>query len=87
MVEYFEGILFLTTNRHEDLDKAFQSRINLTIALPDLGPQERRSIWRTLIQTNLPEEEYKKWTEGDFKELGKIGINVSCLSLLIIRQN
>lgn len=44
MIEYFEGILFLTTNRHGDLDEAFQSRINFTIALSDLGFEERQRI-------------------------------------------
>ena len=38
--EDFEGILFLGTNQRADLDKAFQSRINLTVALSDAGLEE-----------------------------------------------
>ncbi|KAL3962402.1 hypothetical protein ACCO45_003925 [Purpureocillium lilacinum] len=30
-IEYFQGVLFLTTNRKEDLDEAFKSRIHVTI--------------------------------------------------------
>ncbi|KAJ4305940.1 hypothetical protein N0V90_001473 [Kalmusia sp. IMI 367209] len=44
-IEYYEGILFLTTNRVGTFDEAFLSRINLTIYYPDFQDDEREMIW------------------------------------------
>jgi len=48
-IEYFEGIMFLTTNRVASIDRAFQSRIHLSIAYPSLSPESRRELWITFI--------------------------------------
>ncbi len=50
MLEYYEGILFLTTNRLATMDMAFQSRIHIAIRYPDLVPETRRRIWEKFIQ-------------------------------------
>jgi SpoVK/Ycf46/Vps4 family AAA+-type ATPase len=44
-VEYYQGILFLTTNRVKDLDPAFFSRISLPIHYDALTATGRESIW------------------------------------------
>lgn len=44
-IEYFEGILFLTTNRVQVIDPAFLSRIHFRIAYPHLTKQARKEIW------------------------------------------
>jgi SpoVK/Ycf46/Vps4 family AAA+-type ATPase len=44
-IEYYEGILFLTTNRVGTFDEAFLSRINLAIYYPDFQDEERERIW------------------------------------------
>jgi len=44
-IEYYEGILFLTTNRVGTFDEAFLSRITLTIYYPDFEDEERETIW------------------------------------------
>ncbi|KAH8883295.1 P-loop containing nucleoside triphosphate hydrolase protein [Thozetella sp. PMI_491] len=49
MLEYYEGILFLTTNRLLTMDTAFQSRIHIAIRYPDLTPDARRQIWEKFI--------------------------------------
>jgi len=36
LLEYFQGILFLTTNRVETFDEAFQSRIHMALRYNDL---------------------------------------------------
>lgn len=46
LLEYYRGILFLTTNRGDTLDKAFHSRIHLTLQYPDLGDAAKEHIWR-----------------------------------------
>jgi SpoVK/Ycf46/Vps4 family AAA+-type ATPase len=48
-LEYYEGILFLTTNRVDNIDAAFQSRIHLSLAYPDLTPASRRQVWSNFI--------------------------------------
>lgn len=50
MLEYYEGILFLTTNRVSNMDAAFQSRIHVSMAYPDLTIESRRQIWANFLQ-------------------------------------
>ncbi|KGO74798.1 ATPase, AAA-type, core [Penicillium italicum] len=50
VVEYFEGILILTTNRVGTFDEAFKSRIQLALHYPPLSEEQRRSIWQTFIK-------------------------------------
>jgi hypothetical protein len=49
VLEYHEGIMFLTTNRVSTFDPAFQSRIHISIDYPDLSPDSRRKIWDTFL--------------------------------------
>ncbi|KAJ4301945.1 hypothetical protein N0V90_004041 [Kalmusia sp. IMI 367209] len=50
MLEYYEGILFLTTNRLSTMDTAFQSRIHIAIKFNPLGTNTRRAIWKAFIE-------------------------------------
>ncbi|EGO55981.1 hypothetical protein NEUTE1DRAFT_124269 [Neurospora tetrasperma FGSC 2508] len=45
-VEYYRGVLFLTTNRVGQFDDAFMSRIHVVIHYKSLTPQDRKKIWR-----------------------------------------
>jgi hypothetical protein len=56
MLEYYDGMLFLTTNRIMTIDAAFQSRIQIAIKFPDLTPDMRRQIWENFIN-RLDEKE------------------------------
>jgi hypothetical protein len=49
MLEYYEGILFLTTNRVKDMDPAFQSRIHMSLEYPELDTTSRNAVWRTFL--------------------------------------
>ncbi|KAI5924098.1 P-loop containing nucleoside triphosphate hydrolase protein [Camillea tinctor] len=44
-LEYYEGIMFLTTNRISDIDEAFHSRIHLSLEYPPLDEASRRAVW------------------------------------------
>lgn len=44
-LEYFRGVLFLTTNRVGAFDDAFTSRIHVALYYPELGEEGRRRIW------------------------------------------
>lgn len=58
MLEYYTGVLFMTTNRASVLDKAIESRIHIRINFPELNAASRRQIWRNFIQL-LPEANVK----------------------------
>lgn len=45
-LEYYEGILFLTTNRLQTIDSAFRSRIHLSIYYPPLSVEHKQDLWR-----------------------------------------
>lgn len=48
-LEYCEGILFLTTNRAEHIDPAFESRIHLSLTYRELDASSRRHIWSQFL--------------------------------------
>jgi hypothetical protein len=52
-LEYYEGILFLTTNRIDNIDTAFQSRIHMSLEYPPLDPAARASIWRGFLSRSV----------------------------------
>jgi ATPase family associated with various cellular activities (AAA) len=49
VLEYYDGILVLTSNRVGTFDEAFKSRIQLALHYPDLGPFQRLKIWENFI--------------------------------------
>lgn len=48
-LEYYEGILFLTTNRITTFDPAFKSRVHLALKYNALSPASRRELWLAFI--------------------------------------
>ncbi|OQE22976.1 hypothetical protein PENSTE_c009G03378 [Penicillium steckii] len=55
LLEYYEGILFLTTNRAENIDPAFESRIHVSIRYPELSPESRCQIWTQFLASQSTE--------------------------------
>jgi SpoVK/Ycf46/Vps4 family AAA+-type ATPase len=51
-LEYYEGILFLTTNRVANMDAAFQSRIHVSMEYPNLTASSRRQIWANFLENS-----------------------------------
>ncbi|KAL7542096.1 hypothetical protein ACHAXR_013216 [Thalassiosira sp. AJA248-18] len=49
LVEYHQGILFLTSNRIDSLDPAFQTRITLALRYEPLALEGRAQVWRNLL--------------------------------------
>ncbi|KAK8098144.1 P-loop containing nucleoside triphosphate hydrolase protein [Apiospora kogelbergensis] len=49
LLEYFSGILFLTTNRVASFDDAFKSRIHIPIRYTNLSQESRLQIWRNFL--------------------------------------
>jgi len=49
LVEYYEGIMLLTTNRIKCIDPAFESRVDVAISYNNLSASARRQIWFNFI--------------------------------------
>ncbi len=49
LLEYYPGVMFLTTNRVKNIDDAFFSRISLALNYEDGGVEMRKQIWVNLL--------------------------------------
>jgi hypothetical protein len=49
VLEYYEGILFLTSNRVATFDDAFKSRIHVPLKYGDLTTEARKKIWQNFL--------------------------------------
>ena len=49
ILEYYEGILFLTTNRVDNIDAAFSSRIHLSMQYESLSTSSRKHVWSNFL--------------------------------------
>ncbi|RYP80724.1 hypothetical protein DL769_002321 [Monosporascus sp. CRB-8-3] len=49
VLEYYNGLLFLTTNRVSTIDEAFKSRIHMSLYYPPLDKAQTRDIFRLNI--------------------------------------
>lgn len=52
LLEKYQGIMFLTTNRPEEFDPAFKSRISININYKDLDKVARKQIWINLLNAS-----------------------------------
>ena len=50
VLEYYDGILILTTNRVGTFDEAFKSRIQLAVHYPPLKEEGRHEIWLNFLE-------------------------------------
>ncbi|KAL3474728.1 hypothetical protein BJX99DRAFT_260149 [Aspergillus californicus] len=63
VLEYYSGILFLTTNRVGNIDDAFKSRIHISLYFPPLGLRQTQKIWEmNIARLELIQEERSKLT-------------------------
>ncbi|KAF6835224.1 hypothetical protein CPLU01_04484 [Colletotrichum plurivorum] len=73
LLEYYRGILIMTTNRADAIDRAFQSRIHLTLHYPDLDPAAKEHVWRQFVATSSgPDHDLD---DGDFQRLSLLPMN------------
>ncbi|MCJ1382203.1 hypothetical protein MMC17_005315 [Xylographa soralifera] len=76
-LEYYGGILFLTTNRISTMDDAFQSRIQIAFDYKPLDRTVRRQIWSNLIASNAIEiaEDARDSIEDALDDLSRLDLN------------
>ncbi|KAF4979590.1 hypothetical protein FZEAL_4219 [Fusarium zealandicum] len=53
-LEYYRGIIFLTTNLYNTIDTAFRSRVSLHLLFKSLSREARETVWRKFLR-RLPQ--------------------------------
>ncbi|TGO74247.1 hypothetical protein BELL_0297g00120 [Botrytis elliptica] len=74
-LEYFRGVLILTTNRKSEIDLAFQSRIHFSVEYPDLTESSRVSVWTNFINTISKQNGTLTIDPADIKKLARRELN------------
>ncbi|KAF7872214.1 hypothetical protein EAF04_003139 [Stromatinia cepivora] len=64
-LEYYEGILFMTTNRVKNIDPAFQSRIHLSMDYKDLDKSAREKVWRNFLSRGDDQEHHHQIIDAE----------------------
>ncbi|KAF2404108.1 P-loop containing nucleoside triphosphate hydrolase protein [Trichodelitschia bisporula] len=72
VLEYYEGIMFLTTNRVNTFDAAFQSRIHISLDYPELSIESRRTVWSNFLTASNVEHTI---STGQLNELARMSMN------------
>ncbi|KAF9482979.1 P-loop containing nucleoside triphosphate hydrolase protein [Pholiota conissans] len=72
-VEYYRGILFLTTNRVKAFDEAFLSRIHVALHFSDLNQASKEQVWKAFIKKMGSSA--SGITDTQITDLAKRGIN------------
>ncbi|KAL9000466.1 MAG: hypothetical protein Q9169_000983 [Polycauliona sp. 2 TL-2023] len=77
LLEYFQGILFLTTNRVETFDDAFQSRIHVALRYGELTTKAKRSVWKMFLNKVAEKDGVKTalFKETDYDKLARHNLN------------
>ncbi|KAH8891754.1 P-loop containing nucleoside triphosphate hydrolase protein [Thozetella sp. PMI_491] len=73
-LEYFHGIIILTTNRAQDIDQAFKSRIHFSFNYPPLGEKDRLEIWKNFLK-GIPNKDQSTELEENLQRLAKLSLN------------
>ena len=79
VLEYYAGILFLTTNRVGTFDDAFKSRIHLSLYYPELKLTPTLKVWKmnisrtrsNLHHVDVDEDEIMEFAEKQYKKAKK----------------
>ncbi|KAK7994126.1 Mss4-like protein [Apiospora arundinis] len=58
VLEYYTGILFLTTNRIGDFDEAFASRIHMSLYYPELDEMKTKKVFK--LNMDLIQERFER---------------------------
>lgn len=74
-VEYFQGVLVMTTNRKRTIDPAFDSHIHFKLHYSDLSAESRSAIWKNCLES-LPSDLSKaNIADSDIKQLSNLKLN------------
>ncbi|KAF2011401.1 P-loop containing nucleoside triphosphate hydrolase protein [Aaosphaeria arxii CBS 175.79] len=74
-LEYFQGVLIMTTNRKRTIDAAFDSRIHFKLHYPDLSVASRASIWKNCLENAPAAAKQAKLNEQEITQLAEVQLN------------
>jgi SpoVK/Ycf46/Vps4 family AAA+-type ATPase len=78
-LEYFRGIIFLTTNLYSTIDAAFRSRVNIHLVFTPLSPASRLMLWRKFLSRLPPSSKannvLEHLSDDDLEELARWELN------------
>lgn len=88
-LEYYKGILILTTNRIAQCDIAFQSRIHISVEYADLDQSARKQVWNTFLRKakGVENDVVVDISQEDVVKLSKIEVNGRQVSLIFLSIN
>jgi len=75
LLEYHNGVLFLTTNRIKAIDEAFSSRISIALSYGELDRVARGTVWRNFFQHFQEKEGESLADDIDLGELAEYKMN------------
>lgn len=64
--------MFLTTNRVQTFDPAFQSRIHISLDYQELSLESRRMVWKNFLDSSVQEHSISK---QQLNELARMNMN------------
>ncbi|CAO2649933.1 Nn.00g012250.m01.CDS01 [Neocucurbitaria sp. VM-36] len=74
VLEYYEGTMFLTTNRVQTFDPAFQSRIHISLDYQELSIDSRKMIWKNFLDSTSNSQRHSI-SAAQLKELARMNMN------------
>ncbi|KAH6714706.1 hypothetical protein BKA61DRAFT_481568, partial [Leptodontidium sp. MPI-SDFR-AT-0119] len=74
-LEYFKGIIFLTTNLYSTIDTAFRSRVNIHLVFIPLPFSSRLVLWQKFLSRLPGPEVQAKVSNKEMDELTKWELN------------
>lgn len=89
LLEYHQGVLFLTTNRVKNIDNAFYSRISLAIKYGAAGASKLEKIWHNLSEAakvDLTAEEIALLAKDHSKLNGRQIKNIIRIAMMISKS-
>jgi len=74
-LEYYRGIMILTTNRVKDFNNAIQSRISVALHYGPLGFDTRKTLWQSFLKKAATTKGRAKYTSVDLDWLSRKEVN------------
>lgn len=74
-LEYYQGILFLTTNRAKTFDESIESRIHVAIHYGALDVDARREVFRSLLAKASTKKGGAEYSPKGLQNLAKEELN------------
>lgn len=67
-LEYYQGMMFLTTNRVQQIDDAIASRIHFKMKFDNLNLQQRTNVWRGLLKKAVTPQGVPDYSRATFED-------------------